>query len=168
MKINCFLTLAVGLIMAALFTGAHAQTAETEKDCTPSIFPAKGFIIQHYGCYFGNEWPYLKFNPGIRMTRRTKPMKVIATAPGIVKFIEKKENLGYIVTIDHGCGYVSRYRYIDNELNVKEGQTVKRSDVIGSIGTEGSQSEPLLVYIVEHNGTPIDLRDLLPELFPKQ
>jgi len=69
--------------------------------------------------------------------------------------------------LDHGFGYETIYAHL-SDFNVREGQTVKRGDVIGFVGNTGFSSGPHLHYEVVKNGeklNPINyyFNDLSPE-----
>jgi murein DD-endopeptidase MepM/ murein hydrolase activator NlpD len=54
---------------------------------------------------------------------------------------------GNAIIIDHGYGVVTRYGHLAG-FNVKPGQRVKRSDVIGFVGNTGRSTAPHLHYEV--------------------
>ncbi len=58
---------------------------------------------------------------------------------------------GIVVVINHGYGYQSLYAHLSKSL-VREGQHVKRGDLIGKSGKTGLVSGPHLHYEVRHNG----------------
>jgi murein DD-endopeptidase MepM/ murein hydrolase activator NlpD len=57
--------------------------------------------------------------------------------------------------IDHGYGYETLYAYMD-ELNVRQGASVKRGEVIGTVGDTGLSVAPHLHYEVHLNGEPVN------------
>ncbi|QSE96696.1 M23 family metallopeptidase [Fulvivirga lutea] len=85
--------------------------------------------------------------------------EVYATGNGKVKFIKVNSYLqtgfGNYIEIDHGFGYVTRYAHL-NAVSVKEGDVVKRGQVIGKVGSTGGSSAPHLHYEVIKNGKKID------------
>lgn len=54
---------------------------------------------------------------------------------------------GKHIRIDHGYGYLSLYAHLSN-YNVKQGQKVKRGDLIGFVGNTGRSEAPHLHYEV--------------------
>ncbi|HEX7358776.1 MAG TPA: M23 family metallopeptidase, partial [Ignavibacteriaceae bacterium] len=68
-----------------------------------------------------------------------------------VVFVGYKGGYGLAVEVDHGFGYQTIYAHLSS-VNVKEGQVVKRGDVIAKSGNSGLSSGPHLHYEVLHNG----------------
>lgn len=62
---------------------------------------------------------------------------------------------GNRITIDHGFGYKTVYAHLKS-INVVEGQSVKRGDVIGALGNTGRSTGTHLHYEVRLNDKPID------------
>lgn len=73
--------------------------------------------------------------------------------------------LGNCVIINHGEGLTGLYLHMSS-INVKQGQTVKRGQVIGKIGNTGASTGPHLHYATYFHGVPVD-PDLLAS-FPKE
>ena len=62
---------------------------------------------------------------------------------------------GKHIRIDHGYGYMTIYAHL-SKYNVKRGQTVKRGDLIGFVGSTGRSQAPHLHYEVWKDGIRID------------
>lgn len=81
---------------------------------------------------------------------------IYATADGKVTSVEVKfSGYGKLVEIDHGFGYKTRYAHM-HEFAVREGQHVKRGDLIGYVGNTGLSTAPHLHYEVLINGAQVD------------
>ena len=84
-------------------------------------------------------------------------INVYAIYDGKVIDIIESESYGTVLTIDHGEGVISRYSSLE-EINVKQGKTVKAGELIGTGGTSIFDSEAsnhiMLEVIV--NGTYVD------------
>lgn len=81
---------------------------------------------------------------------------VIAPADGRVAKIWYNKALGKTLMIDHGFGLCTVYGHL-KDTKVKEGQEVKRRDVIGMIGMTGLLTTgPHLHYEVHYGGNPVD------------
>jgi murein DD-endopeptidase MepM/ murein hydrolase activator NlpD len=77
---------------------------------------------------------------------------VRATGDGLVQTVTRTERgLGNQIVIDHGFGYKTLYASLD-ELNVRQGERVKRGDLIGTVGNTGLSVAPHLHYEVHLNG----------------
>ena len=62
---------------------------------------------------------------------------------------------GKHIRIDHGYGYLTIYAHL-SQYNVKKGQSVKRGDLIGFVGSTGRSQAPHLHYEVWKDGIRID------------
>lgn len=98
--------------------------------------------------------------------------EIYATGNGVVKEVTSK-NRGYgkHMVIDHGFGYETLYAHM-SRFNVREGQKVKRGDVIGYVGSTGTSTAPHCHYEVIKNGEQINpinffFNDLTPEEYEK-
>ncbi|RPI41851.1 MAG: M23 family metallopeptidase [Bacteroidetes bacterium] len=81
---------------------------------------------------------------------------VYATAGGVVEEATRSaRGLGNRIVIDHGFGYKTVYAYMD-EIRVKKGATVKRGDVIGTVGDSGLSVAPHLHYEIHLDGEPVN------------
>lgn len=93
-------------------------------------------------------------------------------ATGNGKVVEaERSNHGYgrMVVIDHGYGYQTLYAHL-SQIRVREGQEIKRGEIIGLVGNTGTSTAPHLHYEVIRNGrkvNPVDyfFNDLSPEEF---
>ena len=80
---------------------------------------------------------------------------VYATADGVVKYAKWKTAYGYLVEIDHGYGYVTRYAHLSKML-VKQGQKVVRGEEIAKAGSTGKSTGPHLHYEVLVDGKNVN------------
>ncbi len=120
--------------------------------CTPSIWPAKGWISSNFGYRkspFTNE---REFHNGLDISAKTGT-PVIAPADGVVSFTGQNYGYGNLITLNHGYGYKTKYAHLSKML-VKKGQAVKRGDTIGLVGNTGRSTGPHLHYEVHREGVP--------------
>ena len=80
---------------------------------------------------------------------------VYATADGVVKKARWEKGYGYLITIDHGYGYETRYAHLKS-FNVKPGQKVIRGETIALSGNSGRSSGPHVHYEVLQKGRPVN------------
>lgn len=128
---------------------------------TPSIQPIENGELTKLVSGFGMRInPYHKgkyFHEGIDFAA-PRGSEVKATANGKVSLL-KKSNLqagyGNYLEIDHGNGYVTRYAHLE-DIHVKQGQAVKKGQVIGGVGMSGGAIAPHLHYEVIFKGKNIN------------
>ena len=81
---------------------------------------------------------------------------IFATGDGVVVAAGYTiHGYGNRIIIDHGYGYKTIYAHLDKIL-VKNGQKVKRGDVIGLLGNTGRSTGAHLHYEVRKDNRPID------------
>jgi len=80
---------------------------------------------------------------------------IYATADGRVEMAQWYGGYGNFVEIDHGGQMETRYGHMQN-YNVREGQTVKKGDLIGWVGSTGRSTGPHLHYEVRIAGEAVD------------
>ena len=81
--------------------------------------------------------------------------EVYATGDGTVSYVGPRGGYGTVVEIDHGFGYSTLYGHLSKSL-VREGQKVKRGQVIALTGDSGLSTGPHLHYEVVKNGVHVD------------
>jgi murein DD-endopeptidase MepM/ murein hydrolase activator NlpD len=98
---------------------------------------------------------------------------VVAAGNGIVEVAgQSGGGYGTVVVIKHGFGFQTLYAHLSKTL-VREGQHVKRGDLIGKSGRTGLVTGPHLHYEVRYNGVcknPVDyfLDDVTPQYYRSQ
>ncbi|MGI9257782.1 MAG: M23 family metallopeptidase [Gammaproteobacteria bacterium] len=80
---------------------------------------------------------------------------VMAVASGVVIWSGDRYGYGEMVEINHGNGHVTRYAHNSENL-VVVGDTVKRGEVIASMGDTGRATGPNLHFEVLRNGRVVD------------
>lgn len=97
---------------------------------------------------------------------------IYATADGTIAEVSVRfSGYGKMVEIDHGFGYRTRYAHM-HDFVVRQGQRVKRGELIGYVGDTGLSTAPHLHYEVLMNGTQINpvhyfFNDLTPGEYEK-
>jgi murein DD-endopeptidase MepM/ murein hydrolase activator NlpD len=96
-----------------------------------------------------------KFHYGIDFTAPTGT-EIYVTGDGTVEKIESSlRGYGNSVIINHGYGLKTIYGHM-SRFNVKQGQKVKRGDIIGFVGSTGLSTAPHLHYEVERGGEKVN------------
>lgn len=81
--------------------------------------------------------------------------EVRAVSPGKVVFADWFRNLGLLLIIDHGDGYMSLYGH-NGRLLKKVGDWIAADEVIGSVGDTGGQTQSGLYFEIRLTGDPVD------------
>ncbi|WP_412479043.1 peptidoglycan DD-metalloendopeptidase family protein [Azonexus sp. IMCC34839] len=85
---------------------------------------------------------------------------VHAPADGVVANTGDYFFNGNTVFIDHGQGLISAYMHL-SRVDVREGQKVRKGELIGAVGATGRVTGPHLHWAVIMNNTPVDPELLL-------
>lgn len=125
----------------------------------PAIKPMEGFYTVHgFGLRLHPVLRIMKHHEGLDIANDVGT-SVYSTGDGVVRFAGRTgSGYGIMVEIDHGFGYTSSYAHLSRIL-VREGQKIKRGDLIAKSGRSGLVSGPHLHYEVRLNGirqNPLD------------
>jgi murein DD-endopeptidase MepM/ murein hydrolase activator NlpD len=126
---------------------------------TPSIWPTHGWLSSSMGNRADPFTGEKDFHPGLDISA-DKGDPVYATADGKVVNAAMAGNYGNLVIIDHGYGLETRYGHL-SAFKVKQGQTVKRGDLLGLVGATGRATSSHLHYEVRANGRILNPLQLL-------
>ncbi len=114
-------------------------------------WPVRGRIISRYG----------EFRKGGRLKSRgitfaaAAGTEVRAVSSGTVVYADWFRNLGLLMILDHGDGYMSLYGY--NEVLLKQaGDRVDRNNPIARAGDTGGQPRPGLYFEIRRAGNPLN------------
>lgn len=122
----------------------------------PSIQPIAVKDLTRFGSPFG-----MRFHPILQISRMhagvdlTAPegTPIYATGNGVVAVSGVESGYGNVVKINHGWGYLTVYGHC-SKLLVKQGDKVKRGDVIALVGSTGLSQAPHCHYEVRINNVP--------------
>lgn len=127
---------------------------QTYIETFPTLWPADGRISSPFGYRSDPMNSMEKKHEGIDIAAQYGD-DIRASANGKVTFSGTNGNYGKCVIINHGNGITTLYGHASSLL-VKEGQTVKKGDVIAKVGSTGKSTGPHLHFEVRVNGTPDD------------
>ncbi len=125
----------------------------------PAIQPIENkdltLIASGYGYRIHPIYKIRKMHTGIDFSAPVGT-PIYATGDGVVESVTRSgRGLGNRIVIDHGYGYKTLYACMD-EIGVRRGRSVKRGDVIGTVGDSGLSVAPHLHYEVLLNGEPVN------------
>lgn len=92
--------------------------------------------------------------------------KLYSAQGGVVTTVgtNKKHSYGYYCIISHGNGIATLYAHMKSVPIVKEGQTVKKGQLIGYVGSTGRSTGPHLHFEFRVNGVRDDALKYYPNL----
>lgn len=141
----------------------------------PAIQPVSNKDLKRTGSGWGFRihpiYKIRKFHYGIDFTAPVGT-EIYATGDGVVKeVVTSKVGYGNYIQVDHGYGYSTLYAHL-HKFTVRNGQKVKRGEVIGFVGNTGTSTAPHLHYEVHRNGQAVNPQnyfymDLTPEEYEK-
>lgn len=141
----------------------------------PAIQPVSNKDLTRIASGFGYRidpvYKVTKYHAGLDFTA-PQGTPIYATADGVVK--EANYNAGGFgnhVVINHGYGYETLYGHMVR-IKTKQGQSVKRGEVIGYVGSTGKSTGPHCHYEVHKGGQAVDpvyffYNDLTPEQYDR-
>lgn len=121
---------------------------------TPTIWPVKGLVTAGYGYRQSPFTGQREMHEGLDVAA-PHGSPILATADGVVSFSGPLSAFGNVVFINHGHGFTTFYAHSSSN-RVKEGQQVRRGEVIAYVGTSGRTTGPHVHYEVQVNGTTVN------------
>lgn len=131
-----------------------AEKKSSRWAATPSIWPVKGWVTSGFGPRVSPFTEKPAWHDGLDIGAAANA-PVQAPAQGRVTAVGFDPKLGTLVKVDHGFGIETLYGHLAKSL-VKEGQRVKRGEVIALVGSSGLATGPHLHYMVKVNGQALD------------
>lgn len=121
---------------------------------TPSIWPVRGWVTSGFGARISPFTGQLAMHDGLDIgAAPSTPVR--SSASGHVRSAGFDAKMGNVVLIDHGYGVETEYGHLAKIL-VKQGQRVKRGDVIALVGSTGLSTGPHLHYMVKVKGQTVN------------
>ena len=132
---------------------------------TPSIWPVHGWLSSTMGYRRDPVTGGADFHSGLDIAGdRGEPVRT--TAAGRVSYAGYQGAYGNLVIVDHGFGLQSKYGHLSS-YTVRDGQHVKRGDIIGRLGSTGRSTGNHLHYEVLANGRLLNPLQLLTQQKPR-
>ena len=155
--------------------GSMVKDKEKLLAATPAIQPVSNADLKRIASGFGYRidpvYKTVKLHPGLDFAAPAGT-PIYATANGTVEFAGNRgDGYGNNVIINHGYGYKTLFGHMFR-IKARAGQSVKRGEVIGWVGSTGKSTGPHCHYEVIKNGNKIDpiyffYNDLTPEQFDR-
>jgi septal ring factor EnvC (AmiA/AmiB activator) len=111
-------------------------------------YPVQGKVVKRFGEKLVS---HLKWQG--MLIKASFGKKVRAVAAGRVVFAQWFPNLGLLVILDHGEGYMSLYAH-NQSLYIQTGNWVKPNDIIATVGNSGGRKTLALYFEIRHQGVP--------------
>jgi murein DD-endopeptidase MepM/ murein hydrolase activator NlpD len=139
-------------VLEELSEAASARSARWAS--TPSIWPVKGWVTSGFGPRVSPFTGQPAMHEGLDIgTAPNSPIQ--APAAGRVTVTGFDAKMGHLIGIDHGYGIETQYGHLSKIL-VKNGQKVKRGDLIGLVGSTGFSTGPHLHYLIKINSQAVN------------
>jgi murein DD-endopeptidase MepM/ murein hydrolase activator NlpD len=136
-----------------------ARDKETMMSSIPAVCPIYVSDLDRVGSGFGmRKDPIdstMKMHKGIDVAAPTGTKVYAAGSGKVLKITSSDDGYGNCIVIEHGYGFVSRYAHLSG-FKIKEGDEVKKGDLIGLVGSTGRSTGPHLHYEIEKDGERID------------
>jgi murein DD-endopeptidase MepM/ murein hydrolase activator NlpD len=127
-----------------------AERRQALAAATPSIWPVAGGLSSQFGTRSDPFTGADEFHGGLDISANAGE-PVVATADGTVATARWNDGYGNLVVIDHGFGISTRYGHL-SRFAVSEGQSVRKGDVVGLVGSTGRSTSPHVHYELLLNG----------------
>jgi len=141
---------------------SYFEDNESMITATPSIWPVRGMVTSEFGIreslfHTGGS----SLHTGLDIAAPTGTL-IRAGADGVVTYAAWESGYGNLVVISHGYGLATKYGHCAG-IMVKEGQAVKRGQVIATVGATGQATGPHVHYEVLVHGVPVNPRKYIFE-----
>ena len=150
-----------GLESRLRYVRRDVERREALAASTPSLWPTHGWLTGYFG---GRSDPFTgepAYHQGLDIST-DKGQPVVATADGAVESAAYNGDYGNLIVLTHGFGLMTRYGHLSG-FAVKPGQSVKRGDVIGYVGSTGRATGAHVHYEILANGKLINPLQLLTQ-----
>ncbi len=138
------------------------QDGIEEKSARPHAWPSEGgWLSSSYGVRTDPFTAKKAMHKGIDIANRFGA-PVLAGSRGVVVYAGKMSDYGYLVEIEHGYGYRTRYGHM-SAVTVVVGDIVDANQMVGRIGSSGRSTGPHLHYEVRRNNQVLNPANFIPK-----
>lgn len=141
-------------------SGLVLQAREAERkfvanwENIPSIYPMQGHFSSPFGYRVNPVTGVYQLHAGMDFDNHVGT-PIHASGGGTVIEQEFSPTYGNYVLLRHAGGMATRYAHM-SAVKVKQGQVLRRGDLIGLMGSTGRSTGPHLHYEVLDHGTPVN------------
>lgn len=146
------------LISAVEGVNQMAEDAKFVRENFSFALPLNGTITSTFGCRNSDSKIVSSYHTGLDIAAN-KGTKISAICDGKVTLSKNFSSYGNCVMVEN-AGMTIVYAHCSS-LSVKEGQIVKKGDLIGTVGMTGNATGPHLHLEIRYNGRYIDPSDVL-------
>ena len=130
-------------------------TQQLSAEMRPLGWPVRRAMIS--SAYGSRRSPFTgnrEFHAGIDIIGRIgDPVRVVAS--GVVRRTEHLPHYGKLIEVGHADGYATLYAH-NSEIVVREGDVVKKGQIIALLGNSGRSTGPHLHFEIQKNGRRLD------------
>jgi murein DD-endopeptidase MepM/ murein hydrolase activator NlpD len=130
---------------------------------TPTTAPTLGVLSAGFGARMDPFSGDQEFHTGIDIST-SAGNRIYAPAAGTVVKVGWENGFGRLVRISHGFGVTTLYGHLE-AARVREGQRLKRGDLIALVGSSGRSTGPHLHYEVHVGSKPVNPLDYVLNAF---
>ena len=119
------------------------------------IWPVPGYykLSSKYGNRKHPVYGTLKFHTGIDISSSgIYGAKIVAADDGVVSLSGWNGGYGNCVVIKHNNGYSTLYAHMKSASPLRKGQSVRKGDTVGYVGSTGTSTGPHLHFEIMYNG----------------
>jgi len=120
---------------------------------TPKGFPVMGPITSRFGMR-EKASGVRAFHEGTDVSAK-EGTPIRATASGIVSYSGWSNGSGYVVALEHGCGFSTLYAH-NKKNGVTVGERIERGDIVAWVGSTGNSTGPHVHYEVMKHGKKVN------------
>jgi murein DD-endopeptidase MepM/ murein hydrolase activator NlpD len=114
----------------------------------------KGWMSSRYGMRTDPFTGRLAWHAGVYFAGK-RGSDIVSVASGVVTWASKRHGYGFLVEVNHGNGYKTRYAHC-KEIVVKVGDVVRKDQILALMGSTGRSTGPHVHFEVYKNGRTVD------------